>query len=202
MSQSSGPVICFIDDDPVEVDVFKKVFGEDFSVIASTKLTSILEQLESTKKRPRLFVLDLYFPKGRESSQAERAQMIKLLGKVEDAQRELSEYLFTIGQDKSGGIEMLRRVREKYPSVPIVFYTRKGTLEDAICCKREGAEDVLRKPPPENFDETGDIKQQLEETALKHRDTLAHEFNRLVCTSGWRKIKKIVKFLWDNWGKF
>jgi len=29
MSHSSGPVICFIDDDPVEVDVFKKVFAEN-----------------------------------------------------------------------------------------------------------------------------------------------------------------------------
>jgi CheY-like chemotaxis protein len=202
MSQSNGPVICFIDDDPVEVDVFKTVFGEDFSVIASTKLTSVLEQLESVQKRPRLFVLDLYFPKGRESSQTERTQMIKLRGKVEHAQRELSEYLFTIGQDKSGGIEILRRVREKYPSVPIVFYTRKGTLEDAIYCKVEGADDVLKKPPPENFDETGDIKQQLEEAALRHKDTLTREFDRLACTSGWRKIKKIAKFLWDNWGKF
>ena len=202
MSQNNGPLICFIDDDPVEVDVFKKVFGEDFSVIASTKLTSVLEQLESTKKRPRLFVLDLYFPQGRESSQAERAQMIKLRGKVEDAQRELSKYLFTIGQDKRGGIEMLRSLQEKYPTVPVVFYTRKGTLEDAIYCKAEGADAVLKKPPPENFDETGNIKQQLEEAALRHKDTLTREFNRLVCTSGWRKIKKIVKFLWDNWGKF
>jgi CheY-like chemotaxis protein len=191
-----------VDDDPVEVEVFRRVFGDEFEVVASTGLDAVLERLREVGNRPRLFVLDLYFPRDRESTQAERARMIKLKEDVEQAQRRLSEYMSSIGQDRSGGVGLLEQVRKKCPGVPVVFYTRKGTLEDAIYCRGRGADNVLIKPAPESFDETGDVRAQLEESAVAHKVELAREFNRLASTSGARKIRRIVRFVWGNWGKF
>jgi len=104
--------------------------------------------------------------------------------------------------DRAGGVKILQQVKERYPGVPIIFYTRKGTLEDAVFCKDKGVDDILKKPHPENFNEKGNVRKQLEEAALNHKDTLTREFSRLVSTSGWTKIKKIARFVWANWSKF
>ena len=61
MYNNKRKTICFIDDDPNEVEVFERVFGSDFKVIAATKLDTVIKELRHDKSRANLFILDLYF---------------------------------------------------------------------------------------------------------------------------------------------
>lgn len=196
-------VICFIDDDPNEVEVFKTVFSDDFRVFANSRPKLVFDELKASRNRPNLFVLDLYFPKGRDSTVDERKQMVRLQQKVEQAHKQLSDYLAQIGQDRQGGINLIPQIREKYPTVPIVFYTRKGTLDDVDICRDAGASWVAKKPQPESLDLSKDMNKQLEQAARNHKGALAARFESLASSKGWfRRVGKILKFLWDNWGKF
>jgi CheY-like chemotaxis protein len=44
------------------------------------------------------------------------------------------------------GLEVLRRVKERWPALPVVILTGSASMENAIGALREGAEDYLRKP--------------------------------------------------------
>jgi DNA-binding NtrC family response regulator len=44
------------------------------------------------------------------------------------------------------GMELLRKVREEKPDLPVVVMTAFGTIEDAVAAMREGASDYLTKP--------------------------------------------------------
>jgi DNA-binding NtrC family response regulator len=45
------------------------------------------------------------------------------------------------------GIELLKRIRDKYPDIPVIIITAQGTLETAKSVIRFGAFDYLIKPP-------------------------------------------------------
>jgi len=44
------------------------------------------------------------------------------------------------------GLEILRRMKDKRPAVPIVMLTASGNIDHAIIALREGADDFFRKP--------------------------------------------------------
>lgn len=44
------------------------------------------------------------------------------------------------------GLEVLRRMKDKRPAVPIVMLTASGNIDHAIVALREGADDFFRKP--------------------------------------------------------
>ena len=44
------------------------------------------------------------------------------------------------------GMELLRKVRQEKPDLPVVVMTAFGTIEDAVAAMREGASDYLTKP--------------------------------------------------------
>ncbi len=195
-------VICFIDDDPVEVQAFKDVFGEDFTVIADSTPDPVLAELKRRKLRANLFVLDLYFAEGRASSDKERDRMIALKAEVDRSQKALSDYLNAIGQSRDGGLRILRHIRENYPMTPVVFYTRKGTLADAVACGDAGADGVLPKAMPMEFDSHGNRLEQIRQAARDHHDALATHFFCKASTSNiFKKLLRIAKFIWRNWSK-
>lgn len=207
--ENTKPVLCFIDDDQVEVDVFKNVFGDgdEFVVLAETSQVKLAEELQKLGRQPNLFVLDMYFPLGKESTEDEKKKMIELKTKVNQAQKELADYLDSIGQSRLGGIKLLKNIRHDFPGVPIVFYTRKGTLEDANVCKHEGADDVLQKPQLTNFDPNKDVRFQLEEAAGDQRSILTGTFARLASSTGYfpirwlKKIRRVIIIAIRMWPK-
>ncbi len=70
------------------------------------------------------------------------------------------------------GLELLRRVRERHPSVPVLILTGHGTAANAVQALRDGAADYLQKPArPE------DIARRLDAAiaARRLRDRLAAE---------------------------
>ena len=62
------------------------------------------------------------------------------------SQRMLRHWCDVLGQSPSGGIALMRLLRDKYPSVPAVFYSRKATVADVKAALAAGALDVLIKP--------------------------------------------------------
>ncbi|MDX1519112.1 MAG: sigma-54 dependent transcriptional regulator, partial [Gammaproteobacteria bacterium] len=47
---------------------------------------------------------------------------------------------------ETDGMTLLKRVREKYPSVPVILMTAYGTIQQAVAAMQEGARDYLVKP--------------------------------------------------------
>ena len=129
--------------------------------------------------------------------------MVRLKAEVETAQKKLSDYLAAIGQDRAGGLHLLEQVRGIYRRVPVVFYTRKGTLDDVTACLEAGAVAVLRKPQPETLDAQSDPYQQMEAAAMAHRNTLLSKFEALSSSGALlRKVAKVARYIWKNWGNF
>ena len=58
----------------------------------------------------------------------------------------LRHWCDVLGQSPSGGIALMSLLREKFREVPIVFYSRKATVEDVKLALTAGALDVLIKP--------------------------------------------------------
>jgi len=201
--KQEGKIICFVDDDPAEVQAFKNVFSNDFTVIADTTPQKVLEDLKKRRLRASLFVLDLYFAEGKASSEEQRNKMIHLKQEVDRAQKTLSDFLGTIGQSRDGGLRIMRYLRENYPTTPVVFFTRKGTLSDAVACMDAGADGILPKGAPEQFDPKGDRLAQIEQGAREHHDALATQFFCKAATRNiFKKLIRVVKFIWSNWKKF
>jgi DNA-binding NarL/FixJ family response regulator len=80
------------------------------------------------------------------------------------SQRMLRHWCDVLGQSPSGGIALMRLLRDKYPSVPVVFYSRKAMVGDVKAALQAGALDVLIKP-----------HRSLEDAeAVRMREALAH----------------------------
>ncbi len=199
MPQSKRVTIGFVDDDPEEVRIFERVFGEEFTIFGGTRLLPVVERLRQARRRPNLFVLDLYFATGAATSPDQRREMIRLKQEVEAAQRRLMDYLSQIHQSRDGGLRLAAQLRDTYPTVPFVFYTRKGTLDDVDACRDACASFVLRKPHPAQLDPQMDVYTQLEQAALTSKDSLALRFEQFAPAPVWKKFLKAAKLLWTNW---
>ena len=164
--------ICFIDDDyTFEIQLFKDVFTSKAHIIAECSFEECLEIIGSNKNlRPDLFVLDLYYPKGKENkediSQLKRSRPSFADDNGEhrqaylnflSANERLQSVLKAWKQTPEGGIEIAKKVCDDFPDTPIVFYSRKATLEDRIICRSlPGVMDVINKPSGKDDD---DIKE-------------------------------------------
>jgi len=62
------------------------------------------------------------------------------------SQKMLGHWCDVLGQSPSGGIALMRLLREKFREVPIAFYSRKATVADVKLALAAGALDVLIKP--------------------------------------------------------
>lgn len=159
------PTVCFVDDDPKELTRFEKAFCKDFNVITGTTYTDTIEKLNKEGHRsPKLWVLDLYFPARGTSNDAEQLhEMSTKFEQFDKARDEFLSYLNDIKQGRVGGLELLAQCQQNH-SVPVVMFTRKGTIDDAIACHKAGATAIVRKPmPPKLPKDSKERDQTLEE---------------------------------------
>jgi DNA-binding NarL/FixJ family response regulator len=164
--------LIFIDDDKSELDEFGEIVGSTYDYVAvhwpseSSKLFG--------GPVPDIFVCDLYLsPESgdNEPTHAERKQAFGALNNVAThfsslaANRDLGDkerlkktmqciseaygalelQWASLGQSPSHGIALLSKLRKLYPSLPVVFYSRKITPEDVISVLKAGAVDAIRK---------------------------------------------------------
>jgi len=60
--------------------------------------------------------------------------------------KDISVVVTDLKMPRLGGIGLLRRVMEKYPSVPVIIITAHGTIENAVEAVKKGAFDYITKP--------------------------------------------------------
>jgi len=75
----------------------------------------------------------------------EKAMLRATMGCLSDARELLDSQWSAMGQHPNNGIELLRYLLDKFPQVPVIFYSRKLTPEDVIRVLRAGAVDAIRK---------------------------------------------------------
>jgi CheY-like chemotaxis protein len=148
--------VCFVDDDPDEVRRFRLLLGGRFLVGAGTSLPAALADLRGQgRERPDVFALDLYFPRGESNTDEERAELARAWAGFLEAKAELAAVLARLRQSPEGGLALARRVAAEFPGVPVAFFTRKGTLEDAIEALDAGAASIVKKPDPDTLEYDG-----------------------------------------------
>jgi CheY-like chemotaxis protein len=175
--------ICFIDDDEeFEIPLFCDVFGEAFDIIAASdyaELKSLIDSRENWK--PDLFVLDLYFPSGpanREAIEALRAEPLFVENDNAEirtayrnylrAKTRLAGVLDAWKQDVNGGLILAEKVVVDYPDVPIVFYSRKATLEDVVrCMTARNVWSVEKKPTGKDSADTIELTRLAQQRIIR-----------------------------------
>jgi DNA-binding NtrC family response regulator len=145
----SKRALCFVDDDPAELQRFRHNLESDFIVGVGETLKDAIEDLSAKgPKKPDLFVLDMFFPQGPKNTEKERAELYQAWDRYVQAQADFQSVLGRLRQSSAGGQELARQVREEYPSRRYVFFTRKGTLEEGLAALKHGALQVIKKPDP------------------------------------------------------
>jgi len=82
-------------------------------------------------------------------------EYLKRLFTIVDGWRTLFEGVCDrIGQNRKYGLWNLHQVRENYPGIPAVFYTRKSLINDAVAMFKAGADGLFIKPTGSNDAET------------------------------------------------
>lgn len=191
-------VICFIDDDPAETNRFEKSMSAKFTCVTGQSYEQCRETLRRERLKPDAWVLDLFFPTpGHTNSQSQLDEMANRYAQLEQRVREFRAYLSSIGQGPEGGFGLLRRCKQDYGSTPVIMFTRKGMLEDAIQCLDQGASAVLKKPmPPGLGSSPGSKVQQLDDAMSARADYLAdHLVEAIRGNTFWVKHKAKFFFL-------
>lgn len=185
--------ICFIDDDKqFEIPLFVSVFGDVYDVIAEDSYDAARREMTRRDDwRPDLFVLDLYFPRGEPDRDAvdrlqketvtfedDGGQMRTAYTNYLRAEARLKAVLGAWKQGPDGGLEIARHAFEDYPQVPIVFYSRKATFEDAVrCLAADGVRWLEKKPTGENDEDTRRL-------TLVEKPRLVARFNAIIAGEG------------------
>ena len=73
-----------------------------------------------------------------------------------------------------GGMELLKRIREKYPEIPVMMLTQYGTIESAVEAIRLGAVDYITKPFHVD-DLRSKLKQFVHSRSLDHENRVLRE---------------------------
>jgi CheY-like chemotaxis protein len=181
--------VCFIDDDEnFEIPLFESTFGDVYDVVAEGSYGAARGKMsERGQWRPDLFVLDLYFPSGEPDRDAvdslrqtavtfdcDGAEMRAAYTNYLRAQSRLTAVLGAWKQGPDGGLEIARRAARDYPLIPIVFYSRKATFEDAVrCLAAEGVWWLEKKP-------TGDSDGATRRLTLAEKPRIVERFDAII----------------------
>lgn len=195
-------LICFIDDSPEERELFESVFGSEegaFQVICAESFAAAKKMIEDMEEIPVLFVLDLYFPDSDnvESKQVssigpitlpdDEGDIVKAFLNLEVAQKRYREIRAATGQSPSGGLKLIEQVQETYPGVPVITYTRKGTIEDAEKALHAGARQVIQKPSGDTWEDTHRFTKEL-------RTELEWKFQQAIAVNPFEVLNQILHY--------
>ena len=192
--------ICFIDhDEKFEIPLFRRAFEETFDVITASDYASLKLQIDSREVwEPDLFVLDLYFPSGPAnqgtievlkteplSLENDNAEIRAAYRNCRKASIRFRSILDAWNQNSEGGLELAEKVTADYPTVPIVFYSRKATLEDAVrCLATENVWWVERKP-------TGKDSAETIELTMLAKQRIAQRFQAAILKTDAERITRL-----------
>jgi len=176
-------IICFIDDSPFEHELIKNEIAPcapDIEFVQAYTFDEARKILEG--REPSLFLLDLWGqdPEVKDPYIVPESELKDIVSKLPSIDQlyegaedmNFNDYLrriFTIveawrnifqqvcskiGQNRKYGLKNLMYVRNSYPGVPAVIYTRKSLIWDAIAVINAGADGIFIKPTGTNDEET------------------------------------------------
>jgi CheY-like chemotaxis protein len=200
--------LCLIDDEESELHRARANLSEHFRVGVGATIAKAISDLGSGK--PDLFLLDMYY--GPTTSQEQRELVAAGRRRFLEAQAEFRSTLEACGQSAEGGLSLADDIRRDYAGVPFAFFTRKGTLEDAVKAFDKGADAVLKKPDPDTSDLSGRCLDDAYDVAFARRkNEIFIQLERLIARNTlWAKHKAwaqgfimgffflILKILWDH----
>ena len=196
--------VCFVDDDAqFEIPLFRDAFNQKFDLICGTSTTDVFDQIRDRKAwQPDLFVLDMYLP----SAPPDNAQIQKLSeeplvlppdnGELRlaflnylAATNRFRQTLFAWNQSAEGGQNLAGKIYESFPNIPIVFYSRKAILQDAIVCMQmRNVVKVVLKPSGIDDEETRKL-------TLQESSRIEAEFKEAMSLPGSSDLKRIKDVL-------
>jgi len=182
------------------------LWGQDMDV----KKPYLTPKEELEKSISQFNTLDMVYD-GLEDFPGDRTnEFLKRLFIIVDSWRNLFEEVCDrIGQNGKYGLGNLRQVREDYPGVSAVFYTRKSLINDAVAMFKAGADGLMIKPTGRDDTETRLLTMEkapklIEELSLivdskmdqmeKERDSLGNEMMGKKSAmedliSGWKEFR-------------
>ena len=164
--------LMFIDDDKTELEEFRDIVRDDYNYTPIHWPNESAKLLSSPP--PTIFVSDLYLPppsgdttptpaERDEAAWAakrvaehfsrlyvelvsdDKARLKETMKAIAEAYEMLKLQWKALGQSPDHGVAVLAKVRNHYPEVPFVFYSRKITPEDVVRVLQAGAVDAIRK---------------------------------------------------------
>src|SRR5713226_8561654 len=116
--------VCFVDDDPEEIQRFRCNLEREFDIGSGTSLDEALNDLRAQgRARPNLFLLDLYFPEGPRNTEEELQELARARQEFLRAQAAFLAVLGRLGQSARGGFSLARRLQSE-SRVGFAFFTR------------------------------------------------------------------------------
>jgi len=181
------PSICFIDDSDDELRRFRENLKSRFDIgIGHTLDDAVADLQKQGSKKPKLFVLDMYFPEGPLNTQRELAELHAAWIRYRTAQADFMSVLARLGQTSAGGETLAEQVKKRYGSCKYVFLTRKATLEEGLRALRRGALDVIKKPDPSSTEAQGKSLPVLEDEAFRDKSSeIAAELLKAIRNANW-----------------
>jgi len=192
------PYLVFIDDDPKELTDLGSIVSDvyDYEPVTWPHKGAI-----HLNRVPDLFVLDMYFPKpdspsaiGKKELDVQRLKASRIASDfaalygdsivapdllrrtfacIQEGYDLLWSQCAALGQTAEHGRELLAGIQadQRFTDVPIVFYSRKATVEDGVRALQAGAFAVIPKAPsPPSRSARESVLAQLEAARLRFAD--------------------------------
>jgi DNA-binding NarL/FixJ family response regulator len=100
-------------------------------------------------------------------------EYLKRLFTIVDSWRNLFEEVCNrVGQNRKYGLSNLIQVRQVYPGIPAVFYTRKSLMSDAVAMFRAGADGLFIKPTGKDDAVTRTLTEEYAPTLIRELSLL------------------------------
>jgi DNA-binding NarL/FixJ family response regulator len=181
------PSVCFVDDDPAELQRFRNNLTSRFVIGIGRTLDDALADLRKAgRKKPDLFVLDLYFPQGPRNTPEELSELHEAWDQYNAAQAHLLSVLGKLRQSTRGGEALAEEVWQRCRSRNYVFFTRKATLEEGMAALKRGALSVIKKPDPNRAEvEAGTLTEALDSAFRNRSSEIAGEFSNAIRKATW-----------------
>ena len=189
--------VCFVDDDKNELNRFVNYLQKDFIIGIGTNPKEALASLnEKGINRPDLWVLDMYFPEERETSDNGKREINEEWHKFLDARDSFKNVLSKYGQSAHGGLKLANEIKVNFKNSNFVFFTRKGMIDDAIRGLKSEAMQIIKKPDynEDDLEKANGVYSIANDIAFqKKQDEISQDItNSIKKLKFWYRNKKLI----------
>lgn len=189
--------VCFIDDQEDELTRFREQMGERFTIGAGTSIENALEELKAHgASKPDLFLVDLYGSEGPSDVDNPIELLSRARAELLVAETNFYQVLAQLRQTPRFGFTIARELRGRYRQ-PVVIFTRKGTIDNAIqAYEDEEIASVIKKPdPPPSLAasvQPSDLSRLYGEALANSADDIESKIHTIIRRSKWWEKNRAI----------